>query len=135
MDPGSGPRSKGEIALQPSTIIGGRRFILLLSFVLLFSKVTFSPGALGFALTQPSHETGNSAKQETAQMKIVGMTCAPCAKGLEVSFRRMAGVLKADVDYKSGTAMIVFDPAKQSLASLSARVVASGYQVKEVKAV
>jgi copper chaperone CopZ len=77
----------------------------------------------------------NSATGKTAQMRIAGMTCAPCARGLEASLRRMAGVQKADIDYKTGQAMIVFDPAKQSAASLSAHIVASGYRVTEVKVV
>jgi copper chaperone CopZ len=117
------------------TIKSRRGFILLFSVLLLLSEFTFSREAMGFALPQPSRGTSSSAPGKTARMRIVGMTCTPCAKGLEASFRRMAGVQKADVDYKTGQAVIVFDPAKQSAASLSAHVVASGYQVMEVKVV
>jgi copper chaperone CopZ len=63
------------------------------------------------------------------------MTCAACAKGLEASFRHMAGVLKADVDYKAGQAVITFDTAKQSAESLSKFIASCGYQVKEAKVV
>ena len=42
------------------------------------------------------------------------MTCAACAKGLEASFRNMAGVVKADVDYKAGQAVITFDAANKA---------------------
>ena len=121
--------------MHPSTIKSRRRFILLFSLVLLLSEFTFSREAVGFALPQPSRETSSSATGNTAQVRIAGMTCNPCAKGLEASFHRMAGVQKADVNYKTGQAVIVFDPAKQSAASLSAHVVASGYQVMEVKVV
>ena len=121
--------------MHPANIKSRRGFVLLFSLVLLLTEFTFLPAAVGFALPQQSRETDNSAKAKTAQIQISGMTCAPCARGLEASFRRMAGVQKADVDYKTGQAVIVFDPAKQSAASLSAHVVASGFQVKEIKVV
>jgi hypothetical protein len=47
--------------------------------------------------------------------------------------QRRSNYKKADVDYKTGPAVIVFDSAKQSPASLSAYVVSSGYHVKEVR--
>ena len=76
-----------------------------------------------------------SAKQKTVHMRIVGMTCPACAKGLEASFRNLAGVTTASIDYKAGEAVITFDPAKQSIESLSKLVKSSGYQVKETKVV
>jgi len=69
------------------------------------------------------------------QFRIAGMTCAACAKGLEASFRNMAGVVKADVDYKAGQAVVTFDAAKQSADNLSKFVTKCGYQVKETKLV
>lgn len=75
------------------------------------------------------------AKQKTVQMRIVGMTCAACAKGLEASFRHMAGVEKASIDYKTGQAVITFDPSKQNAEGLSKLVTSCGYQVKETKVV
>jgi copper chaperone CopZ len=57
------------------------------------------------------------------------------AKGLEASFRNMAGVVKAAVDYKAGQAVITFDTATQSAERLSKFVVKCGYQVKEIKVV
>ncbi|HXB66652.1 MAG TPA: heavy metal-associated domain-containing protein [Candidatus Acidoferrales bacterium] len=71
---------------------------------------------------------------KTIHMRIAGMTCASCARGLEASFRRMAGVEKASIDYKNGQATIIFDPARQSADSLSKFVADCGYQVKELKA-
>ena len=68
-------------------------------------------------------------------MRIAGMTCASCAKGLEASFRNIAGVVKVTVDYKAGQAMITFDTTKQSTESLSKFVASCGYKVKETKVV
>ena len=68
-------------------------------------------------------------------MRIAGMTCAACARGLEASFRKMAGVEKAEIDYKAGQAVITFDPARQTTDSLSKLVAECGYTVKEIKVV
>ncbi len=77
----------------------------------------------------------SAAQQKTVQMRIAGMTCAACAKGLEASFRNMAGIEKAAVDYKAGQAVITFDPGKQSTESLTRFIASCGYQVKETKVV
>ena len=82
-----------------------------------------------------SPQQSERAKQQTAQFRIAGMTCAACAKGLEASFRNMAGVVKADVDYKAGQAVVTFDATKQSTESLSKFVVTCGYKVTETKVV
>ena len=73
--------------------------------------------------------------QMTVQMRIAGMTCASCAKGLEASFRNMAGVVKATVDYKAGQAVVTFDAKKQTAESLARFVANCGYKVKETKVV
>jgi Cu+-exporting ATPase len=83
----------------------------------------------------PNGATTAATKQKTIQVRIAGMTCAACARGLEASFRKMAGVEKAAVDYKSGEAVITFDPGRQSAESLSKFVTGCGYQVKETKVI
>jgi copper chaperone CopZ len=83
----------------------------------------------------PQNVEQSSAKQKTVQLRIAGMTCAACAKGLEASFRNIAGIIKANVDYKAGQAVVTFDLAKQSPESLSKFVASCGYQVKEIKVV
>jgi copper chaperone CopZ len=90
-------------------------------------------GGLPAATASPQSVEQTSAKQKTVHMRIAGMTCAACAKGLEASFKNMAGVAKASVDYKAGEAVITFDPAKQTTESLSKFVTKCGYQVKEAK--
>ena len=110
------------------------RWLLMLGCAGLF----ILPSGSGLPLTAaPAVQSGElaHAKQKTLQMRISGMTCAACAKGLEASFRNMAGVVKADVDYKAGQAVVTFDTAKQSAESLSKFVTKCGYQVKETKVV
>ena len=85
--------------------------------------------------TAASPQEQTSAKQKTVHLRIAGMTCVSCAKGLEASFRRMVGVQTVSVDYKTGWAVITFDPAKQTTENLSKFVANCGYQVKETKVV
>jgi copper chaperone CopZ len=83
----------------------------------------------------PNGAATTAPKQKTIQVRITGMTCAACARGLEASFRKMVGVEKAAVDYKAGQAEITFDPGKQTAESLSKFVTNCGYQVKETKVI
>jgi copper chaperone CopZ len=88
------------------------------------------PVAAGAA---PQSDQENTGRQKTLQMRIAGMTCAACAKGLEASLRNMAGIVKAAVDYKTGQAVITFDTNKQSAESLSKFVASCGFQARETK--
>lgn len=83
----------------------------------------------------PQNASPAGASRKTVQMRIAGMTCAACAKGLEASFRNMAGVVNVTVDYKAGQAVVTFDTGRQTAESLAKFVAACGYQVKETKVV
>jgi periplasmic mercuric ion binding protein len=110
------------------------RSLLILGWAGLFILPLGSGLPLAAAPALQSGEQAH-AKQKTVQMRIAGMTCAACAKGLEASFRNMAGVVKADVDYKAGQAVVTFDTTKQSAESLSKFIVSCGYEVTETKVV
>jgi copper chaperone CopZ len=102
--------------------------------ILVWAGLVILPFGSSLSLTAapPSGKQANQ-KQKTVQIRIAGMTCAACAKGLEASFRNLTGVVKAEVDYKAGQAVIIFDSAKQSPESVSKFIVSCGYQVKETK--
>lgn len=110
----------------------------LVRLVLVFAGlVTIPVGGEWRLSASPAPQNGAQAKasQKTVQMRIAGMTCASCAKGLEASFRNMVGVVKVAVDYKAGQAVVTFDTNKQSAESLSKFVASCGYKVKETKAI
>jgi copper chaperone CopZ len=110
----------------------------LVRLILVFAGLVVIPVGVGWRLSAspvPQHGVQTSTSQKTVQMRIAGMTCASCAKGLEASFRNMAGVVKVTVDYKAGQAVVTFDTSKQSAESLSKFVASCGYQVKETKVV
>ena len=97
--------------------------------------IPLGAGRLLSASPGPQNGSQANASQKTVQMRIAGMTCAACAKGLEASFRKMAGVVKVTVDYKAGQAVVTFDNSKQTAESLAKFVATCGYQVKETKVV
>lgn len=110
----------------------------LVRLILVFAGLVVIPVGVGWRLSaSPAPQNGHqiNASQETVQMRIAGMTCAACAKGLEASFRNVAGVVKVSVDYKAGQAVVTFDTSKQSAESLSKFVASCGYKVKETKMV
>jgi copper chaperone CopZ len=130
MDSGGGTRSQEEIAIMNIT-----RPVRL---ILVFAGLVIIPLTSGwpvFASPAPQNSGQTKASQKTVQMRITGMTCASCAKGLEASFRNIAGVVKVTVDYKAGQAVVTFDTSKQSAESLSRFVASCGYKVKETRVV
>ena len=116
-----------------------RRWGIILPLPILIVVLTFlsqiGPYMAAQNPTSPNGAVATATKQKTIQVRIAGMTCAACARGLEASFRKMGGVEKAAVDYKRGEAVITFDPGKQSAESLSKFVTDCGYQVKETKVI
>lgn len=97
--------------------------------------ILLGAGQLLSASPAPQNGSQTNASQKTVQMRIAGMTCAACAKGLEASFRNMVGVVKVTVDYKAGQAVVTFDISKQTAESLARFVASCGYKVKETKVV
>jgi copper chaperone CopZ len=106
--------------------------------ILVLAGLATIPVGGGWRLSaSPTPQNGAEVKasQKTVQMRIAGMTCASCAKGLEASFRNMAGVVKATVDYKEGQAVVTFDTGKQSAESLSKFVASCGYKAKDTRVI
>jgi len=110
----------------------------LVQLILVLAGLVTIPVGGGWRLSaSPAPQNGAQAKaiQKTVQIRIAGMTCASCAKGLEASFRNMAGVVKVTVDYKAGQAVVTFDTGNQSAENLSKFVASCGYKVKETKVI
>lgn len=99
---------------------------------------------------QPEVMTVETAVEETestvdanatyakAEFKIEGMTCAMgCAKTIENKMAKMEGVKSAKVDFDRELAMVEYDEAKVTPASLEGTVtsVADTYKVKDMKTV
>lgn len=78
------------------------------------------------------------AKLAKAEFKIDGMTCAMgCAKTIEKKIAKMEGVKSAKVDFERELAMVEYDEAIVTPASLTSTVtgVADSYKVKDMHTV
>ncbi|WP_054852122.1 heavy-metal-associated domain-containing protein [Olleya sp. ITB9] len=79
-----------------------------------------------------------NAKLAKAEFKIEGMTCAMgCAKTIEKKMTKMEGVKSAVVDFDRELAMVEYDEAIVTPASLETTVtsVADTYKVKDMQTV
>jgi len=47
---------------------------------------------------------------ETLTLHVEGMTCQGCAQSLAASLKRQRGVLEVQVDWRSGRAVVTYDP-------------------------
>src|SRR4051812_43007534 len=66
---------------------------------------------------------------KTATFGIGGMHCASCAARNEKTLAKLAGVLKASVNFATHRARIEYDENAVSEAKLHAAVTSGGYQV------
>jgi len=73
--------------------------------------------------------------KKKVELKISGMTCAMCAKGIEASLSRLPGVLQAQVNLGTETAHIEYDPTKVKLGDLAKVIADLGYQTINEKVV
>jgi Cu+-exporting ATPase len=79
-----------------------------------------------------------NATYAKAEFTIDGMTCAMgCAKTIEKKIAKMEGVKSAEVDFDRRLAMVEYDEAQVTPASLEATVskVAETYKVNDMKTV
>lgn len=69
----------------------------------------------------------------TVTLTISGMHCEGCASGITAMLKRTDGVLKADVSYEEKRAVVEYDAAKTSPASIVQAVEKLGYKASVKK--
>lgn len=67
------------------------------------------------------------AAEKTATLKVYGMDCPSCAKGVAGSLQAVKGVKSADVSVEKAQAVVVYDDAQVTLEQLKKRIEKSGY--------
>ncbi|WP_304335491.1 heavy-metal-associated domain-containing protein [Conchiformibius steedae] len=67
---------------------------------------------------------------ETVTLKVDGMSCAACVRGVEQALNGCAGVEQAAVDLTSGKARVQFNPQQTNAAQLAAAVEAAGFDAR-----
>ncbi len=69
------------------------------------------------------------------ELKIIGMTCATCAKTIEKSLSRLNGVADIEVNLNNETAMVEYDATKLKIIDLEKGVRDAGYDVINEKSI
>jgi copper chaperone CopZ len=88
----------------------------------------YSSGLLAVAGKSSASTVAPANHRTMVRFQITGMTCESCASGLAASFRNLAGVHDATVEYPSGNASVTYDPDQISVEQLTALVHDAGYQ-------
>lgn len=86
-----------------------RRLGLVLAGVLMMSGVVVAAGT------------------QTATLDVKNMDCAACPITVRKALEKVAGVEKANVDYKTKRAVVAFDPTKTTPDALTKATAAAGY--------
>lgn len=68
-----------------------------------------------------------SAAERTATIKVYGMDCPSCAKGVAGSLKSLKGVKAADVSVEKAHAVVTYEDTEVTLEQLRKRIEASGY--------
>jgi Cu+-exporting ATPase len=63
------------------------------------------------------------------EMPVSGMTCAACARRIELRLRKTEGVGDANVNFATGRATVEYDPARTDARALRGRIEEIGYRV------
>lgn len=67
------------------------------------------------------------AGEQTATLKVEGMTCASCPYQVKKSLTSVEGVKAADVSLETKLATVTFDDAKTDMAALTAATAGAGF--------
>lgn len=66
---------------------------------------------------------------QEALIKIGGMSCQGCVRSVTQALSQLEGVADVSVSLEQGRAVVHFDPARQSAATLQAAVAAAGFDI------
>lgn len=115
---------KKQKCCLPENKLNKKRFIgtavgvhvLTFLFLLYFLLPNISPFL--YDLSSPGKTsasvTNNLSNLSQLTLKISGMTCSSCARGIEYSLENLPGVTKAEVNYYQGRGTITYNPDKIS---------------------
>jgi periplasmic mercuric ion binding protein len=67
------------------------------------------------------------AATKTVTLAVPGMTCAACPITVKTALAKVAGVEKTDVSFEKREAVVTYDDAKTTVASLTNATAGAGY--------
>ena len=67
---------------------------------------------------------------ETTVLKVTGMTCGGCVRGISNVLKALPGVASAEVSLEKSEAKVTFDPAIANQAALRKAIEDAGYEAR-----
>jgi len=94
------------------------------------ATVTYDPARLKLQdILSGIHDAGYGVAAATADLPVVGMTCANCAAAVERALRKkVPGVVQAAVNFATETAHVEYVPELSSIDDMIAAIKAAGYE-------
>ena len=90
-------------------------------------EVAYVPGLIDPAeITGEIMALGYEPLLSKAMFPIEGMTCASCVQNVEKALRNVEGVAQANVNFATGTAQLLYDPAQASAGDFRKAVSSAG---------
>ena len=83
-------------------------------------------------MVKPDHQSGGKAQR--IDLPVRGMSCAGCAADIQKNLRGLDGVDKADVNFATSMATVIYDPDVVKPADFASRIREIGYDVGTVTA-
>jgi copper chaperone CopZ len=106
------------------------RKVFILVIVSMLSVSLAACGSGGSASSPVTEETAAVAEElETANFKVIGMTCASCPFIVESAISELDGISEVDVKFPD-QATVTFDSSKVSLEQIKQSVNDVGYDVE-----
>ena len=95
------------------------------------ASVIYDPAQIdGAAVERKIEQLGYQPLKETADLDIIGMTCAACATRIEKGIRRMDGISEVNVNLALETARVQYNPGSVTLDEITRKVEKLGYKAQ-----
>lgn len=85
------------------------------------------------AWAQKSKETEVDSSTKIVTIDVPTIKCGSCVKTVSNALKQLKGIAEVNVDKKSKTAVVKYDPSKVKVSDLEMAISKSGYDANEVK--
>lgn len=115
-----------------------KNLLIVFGSIFLLSAATFG-GRGGTCSASTTHGAiltsrfNNNDNPKTVQLKITGMDCAMCTNAIHKRLSQTDGIIKDDISYENGSAIITYDPEKITVEKIIKVIEAIGYKATVVK--
>lgn len=99
-----------------------------------YDRTTATPEILARAIEAAGYEVPRAQEAATAELPIVGMTCAACVRRIEKALQAVDGVTEATVNLVTARATVRYEPGKTNPGALADAVRGAGYEVPQAPA-